>query len=74
MVFKLLTAIIVILAAAFMMAGGRRTLPRGTARSPARSPARVPPADDLVKCGRCGLWIPAGRRCDCAEKIGAGRA
>ena len=63
MFFKLLTAIVVLLAAAWMLAGGRAALPR---RGAGRRPAPLPPAHDLQKCGRCGVWLPAGRRCDCA--------
>jgi hypothetical protein len=62
MFFKLLTAIIVIIAAVFMLAGRRVLPPRGARRAP----ARVPRADDLVRCGRCGVWLLAGQGCDCA--------
>lgn len=63
MFLKLLTIIVVILAAALMLTGRRALLPP---RGSARTPARVPRADDLVKCGRCGVWLAAGQRCDCA--------
>jgi hypothetical protein len=64
MFFKLLTAIVVILAVAYLLAGRRGALP---SQEPGRAPARLPRADDLVSCGRCGVWLPAGQRCDCAE-------
>lgn len=63
MLLKLLAVIIVILAAAWAFAGGRAALP---GRGGARSPAPPPRADDLISCGRCGVWMPAGQRCDCA--------
>ena len=63
MFFKLLTAVIILLAGAWMLARGRAALPRGDG---ARARAAAPPADDLVSCGRCGIWLPAGQRCDCA--------
>ena len=63
MFLKLLTAIIVILAGAWLLAGRRTALPRGGS---ARTPAPLPRADDLVSCGRCGVWVAAGHRCDCA--------
>ena len=62
MFFKLLTVIVVIIAAAWALAGGRAALPR---RGQARTPAPVPRADDLVRCGRCGVWLTAGQACDC---------
>jgi hypothetical protein len=63
MFFKLLTIVIIILAGAWIIVRGRTALPRGDS---VRTPARVPRADDLVSCGRCGIWLPAGQRCDCA--------
>jgi hypothetical protein len=63
MFLKLLTIVIIVLAAMFMVAGRRPALPR---RRDGAAPARVPHADDLVRCGRCGLWQPAGQRCGCA--------
>jgi hypothetical protein len=70
MFFKLLTLIAVVLAGIWLLVGGRAALSRGgSARTPARVPApRTPRADDLVSCGRCGVWLPAGQRCDCAAK------
>jgi hypothetical protein len=65
MLLKLLTAVAVILAAAFMLFAGRPALPQ---RGATRTPPRVPRADDLVRCARCGVWSPAGQRCDCSER------
>ena len=68
MFLKLLTALILMLAAAVILAGRRAILPSGgTARAPARV-ARVSRAEDLVECGRCGVWLPGGQRCDCAGR------
>ncbi len=66
MFLKLLTIAVIFLAAAWMLAGGRKALPP---RGRTRTPARVPRADDLVSCGRCGVWLAAGRRCDCAAPV-----
>lgn len=64
MFLKLLTVIIVILAAG-MMFSRRPALSQRRTAQPAPS---VPCADDLVKCQRCGVWLPAGQLCDCAGR------
>ncbi len=63
MFLKLLTAVIVLLAAAMLVTGRRITLPQRRTAPPA---PRVPQAEDLVKCPRCGVWLPAGQRCSCS--------
>lgn len=61
MFVKVLTALVLLAAVAWMLRPGPRIIGRGS-----QSPApRVPQADDLVKCARCGIWLPAGSRCDC---------
>ncbi len=69
MFLKLLTALVVLTAAGMMIAGRRVGLPERRTASPSARAApspRVPQAEDLVKCGRCGVWLPAGQRCGCA--------
>lgn len=62
MFLKLLTAIVLLLAVLYMLSGGRkRRLPRAATRVP----SRLPPADDLVKCVECGVYLPGDQRCDC---------
>jgi hypothetical protein len=66
MFFKLLTLVVVILAAVWMLARRPAALPR---RDSTRTPARLPRADDLVSCGRCGVWLRAGDPCGCAAPV-----
>jgi hypothetical protein len=62
MFVKALAALAVLAAIAWMLR------PRAIGRSrPAPAP-RVPQADDLEKCARCGIWLPAGIRCDCETR------
>lgn len=64
MFLKLLTALVVVAAIVWMLRPRRRIV-----RVSEAPPPRVPRADDLVKCARCGVWLPAGERCDCNERV-----
>lgn len=61
MLVKVLTGLVLLGALAWMLA------PRRTSTKVGRGGAapRVPQAHDLEKCPRCGIWLPAGQRCDC---------
>jgi hypothetical protein len=65
MLFKLLAGIIVVLVTGMMLARRRNALPRGRAAQPV---PRVPQAEDLVRCARCGVWLPTAQRCNCAGR------
>jgi hypothetical protein len=73
MFLKLLTAIIILVAAGMLVTGRRIALPGRPTQTPAPAP-RVPQAEDLVKCVRCGVWLPAGQRCSCPSGSKAGHA
>ncbi len=61
MIIKFLTAVAIFAALVWLLTPARRKV--GRAGSPAQP--RVPHAHDLEKCPRCGIWMPAGDRCDC---------
>jgi hypothetical protein len=64
MFVKLLTALAV-LGAILWMLRPRQSGIGGHRQPPA---PRVPHVDDLEKCARCGIWLPAGTRCDCEAR------
>lgn len=66
MIIKLMTGILVFAAVGLMLTG-RRATALANGKVPPRAP-RVPRAEDLVKCTRCGVWLPSGMRCDCASR------
>lgn len=61
MIVKLLIGLVILIALARMFSP-RRPAVRADKAEP---PPRVPQAHDLEKCDRCGIWLPAGRNCDC---------
>jgi hypothetical protein len=60
MFVKVLAALAVLGAIVWML---RPRVLGGQASAP-----RVPHADDLEMCARCGIWLPAGNRCDCETR------
>jgi hypothetical protein len=62
MFVKALAALAVLAAIVWMLR------PRAIGRGRQASAPRVPHADDLEKCARCGVWLPAGYRCDCDSR------
>ena len=62
MFVKALAALAVLAAIVWMLR------PRTIGRSRQAPAPRVPRADDLEKCARCGIWLPAGNRCDCKTR------
>lgn len=62
MFVKVLTLLIVLAAIVWMLRPRRPAVVRAREAPP---PPRVPHADELVKCTGCGIWLPAGQRCDC---------
>lgn len=64
MLIKILAAIAV-LVIAWLALTGRRAVGRET---PVPAAPRVPRAEDLTKCPRCGVWLPAETPCDCTGR------
>lgn len=64
MIVKLITILVIAAALVYML------LPRRPAvgRQSASRMLRVPRAQDLEKCARCGIWLPAGQGCDCDSR------
>ena len=67
MFVKVLTVLLALAAIVWMIMPSRRPVIIREREAP--PPPRVPHADDLVKCGRCGIWLPAGQSCDCSERV-----
>ena len=65
-IWKVLVALAVFAAIwATLFRSGRNTRREGTA-APSRKAPTV--TQDLVKCRSCGIYLPAGRTCDCADR------
>lgn len=64
MIIKLLIGLVILIALVRMVTP-RRPVVRSDKTEP---PPRVPQAHDLEKCDRCGIWLPAGRSCDCEKR------
>lgn len=64
----LVTAVVVVVAWVLVtrLTGPRRRRGRGSDRT--NQPAVRQPAQQLVKCAGCGIYLPADQTCSCADR------